>query len=78
MKEFMLTTIDNPYDPFTQFSDWYKFDTLNGYNSSELLDRLTFTSDSNPEFITQSQINQAIDQVLEINPNGMYTKVARE
>jgi len=29
----MLTTFDNPYDPFTQFDKWLLFDMEKGYNS---------------------------------------------
>ena len=36
----MLTTIDNPYNPFTQFSKWFMFDTEKGYNSCGYLDRI--------------------------------------
>lgn len=25
--ETMLTTVDNPYSPFTQFTQWYNYDT---------------------------------------------------
>ena len=27
-----LTTIDNPFDPFERFSDWFLFDVGKGYN----------------------------------------------
>ena len=74
----MLTTIDNPFDPFEDFNQWYNFDVSKGYNSSELLDRLTFTSEVSPEFVTQSQINEAIDKIVSLNPNGMYKKVTKE
>ena len=31
-EEYMLSTIDNPWNPFTNFTDWFSFDTLRGYN----------------------------------------------
>lgn len=41
-----ITTFDNPYNPFEQFSDWFLFDVEKGYNTcaylgSELLTLLT-------------------------------------
>ena len=39
-----LTTLDNPFDPSTEFQEWYAFDRLMGYNTVELLARRTFTS----------------------------------
>ena len=30
-KECMLTTIDNPFDPFEQFDEWLMFDKQKGY-----------------------------------------------
>ena len=31
MEESMLTTIDNPYDPFEEFDDWRSYDEREGH-----------------------------------------------
>ena len=31
-KQMMLSTVDNPYDPFSEFDKWYAFDICHGYN----------------------------------------------
>ena len=46
MAQVMLTTIDNPYDPFEEFDQWYSYDMDAGYNSCAYLARVSFTSDS--------------------------------
>ena len=45
MKEVMLTTFDNPFDPFEQFDEWEAFDEEKGYRSCSLLARIAKTSD---------------------------------
>ena len=42
-EEYMLTTVDNPFDPFTQFDQWLSFDTAQGHNTPGLLDQVTIT-----------------------------------
>lgn len=44
-KTCMLTTVDNPFDPFEQFTSWFLFDTEKGYNSCSYLARIARTSD---------------------------------
>ena len=40
-----LTTIDNPYNPFKNFNQWFLFDVQKGYNSCSYLARVARTSD---------------------------------
>ena len=71
----MLTTIDNPYDPFTNFNEWYVFDTSKGYDTCGLVARLSHTSSEFSEDVQQKEIEEAIDSFLAIDPLGIYKKV---
>jgi hypothetical protein len=71
----MLTTIDNPYDPFTQYDEWYEFDRSSGYHTPSLLARLTITSNDLSETDQDNAIEIAIDEVVRENVNGVYKKV---
>ena len=75
---FMLSTIDNPYNPFDDFLSWRMFDISEGYFSCERLDRLTIFSDD----MTQKEINEeterAIDAFIEAEPLGIFIKVSKE
>lgn len=78
MRVAMLTTEDNPYDPFTQFDDWKAFDDQKGYNSCSYLARICFSS---PELTQQEQneaFEQAIDEIVALNLTGNYKKVVKE
>lgn len=77
LKESMLTTIDNPYDPFTQFDEWMNWDVSSGYNTSSYLARVVVTSDEISETDQLLAIENAIDGIVRENVNGMYRKVTR-
>ena len=76
--EHMLTTVDNPYDPFDQFDDWYHYDTLHGYNSCSLLERIAKTSDEISEFDRALEVESAIDEIVKENVNGLFKRVTRK
>jgi hypothetical protein len=75
MAVHMLTTMDNPFDPFTQFDEWYQFDESSGYNTTQYLARLTRSSPDLSEADQSVAIENAIDEVVRENINGMYKKV---
>lgn len=78
MIETMLTTFDNPYDPFTEWDPWYAFDEAAGHATSGLLARITVSSNDLPEPVQQQAINDAIDEILREDVTGLYLKVTRE
>lgn len=74
----MLTTIDNPYDPFTQFDEWYAYDESKGYHSCSYLARITKSSDELSPLDEELAIESAIDEIVKMNVLGLYKKVMRE
>jgi len=74
--EFMLSTSDNPYNPFTQFEEWYAFDEGKGYHSSEYLARVVEENDNLSELERILATNLAIEEILQYNLTGNYIKVA--
>ena len=70
-----LTTIDNPYDPFTDFSKWWLFDMSKGYNSCSYLANIAKTCDSFTDEENDEEIERAIDDIIAHDPLNIYKKV---
>ena len=45
MEEVRITTVDNPFNPFTEWDEWFNFDLQKGYRTCEQLASITFLSD---------------------------------
>ena len=73
----MLTTVDNPFDPFDRFDDWYAFDERQGYHTCAYLGRIVRTSDEMSDEQVAQEINRAIDEILRYDAAGIYKKVRR-
>ena len=76
--EFMLTTIDNPFDPFEQFTSWFLFDVEKGYNTCSRLARIANISDELSEKEVDEEIERAIDEIIKYDFMNIYKKVKRE
>lgn len=75
--EVALTTIDNPFDPFEQFNDWFEFDIEKGYYTCSRLARLTNLSDDLSEVERNNEIEKAIDELIKYDFLDIYKKVKR-
>ena len=76
--ECMLTTIDNPYNPFKQFDLWYLYDISKGYNSSAYLARIARTSDQFTDEENNKEVERAIDEIIKYDFTNIYKKVRKE
>lgn len=73
--EYWLTTVDNPFDPTTQFPEWFAFDEARGYHTSGLLARIVRTSDDLSDADQAVAIQEAIAEIVDINALGLYRRV---
>jgi len=83
MAQSMLTTIDNPFDPFTEYDEWLACDedlarrtqraTIWSYLASiaKLSDELSPVDEA-------LAIDNAIDEIIKYNVLGIYKKVTIE
>lgn len=78
MVQCMLTTVDNPYNPFDDFTAWFSFDTEKGYNSCSLLMRIAQVSDEMTDVEENMEIERAINDIIKYDFRDVYKKVSRE
>ena len=74
-RHVMLTTFDNPFDPYSDFDSWLRFDLDKGYNSCAYLDRIAHTSDAMSDNENLAEIERAIDEIIKYDPFNLYKKV---
>lgn len=76
-KETMLTTIDNPFDPFEQFTSWFMFDVEKGYNTCGRLMRIAKVSEDMSEVEKDNAIDEAMETLIKYDFLDIYKKVER-
>lgn len=73
-KQVWVTTVDNPYDPFTQWNSWYRYDEKMGYHTCGRIARLANSSND----LTDAEIEDSIDSAIQrligwYEPYEVYT-----
>lgn len=72
-----VTTLDNPYDYFTQFEQWYNFDTSKGYNTCAYVARICNASNAMSDSDYEDEVERAVDEIIRMNLTGNYRKITK-
>lgn len=75
--EVMLTTFDNPFDPFDDFVSWFMFDVEKGYYTCNLLARIARSSEEFSTIEEKTETERAIDEIIDHDFLNIYKKVTR-
>ena len=76
--EVMLTTFDNPFDPFDDFVHWWLFDIEKGYNTCSKLARIARSSEEFSTIEEDRERERAIDEIIDNDFLNIYTKAIRK
>lgn len=75
--ETMLTTFDNPFDPFDDFDQWFMFDVSKGYYTCSKLARIARSSEEFSTIEQKIEDERAIDEIIDHDFLNIYKKVTR-
>ena len=74
-KGYMLTTLDNPFDPFNDFTSWYMFDCEKGHNTSSRLARIANIDSEMSQKEVDDEMDRAMDLIVKYDLEDKYVKV---
>lgn len=72
---YYLTTIDNPWNPVTNFDEWDDYDrNVLGYCTNAYLARIARTSPSLSGYENELEVTRAMDEIISLNCD-LYKKI---
>ena len=75
MSKARITTTDNPYNPQSEFQQWFLYDTTNGYNTCAYLSRIVKDSEQLSDEENEIENERAIDEIIKLDFMNIYKKV---
>ena len=76
--DVMLTTIDNPWHPFTNFDEWMTYDHEMGYDTLCYLDRIANASEELSDNDYDAAILEGMKEICELNVLGIYKLIHKD
>lgn len=73
---YMLTTKDNPYNPFVDYDLWYAYDTMHEYNTCAYIARIIRDSSDMSDKEYENEYNRAMTEIISRDPLGIYTRIS--
>ena len=74
----MLTTFDNPFNPFVDFSSWYMYDCEKNYNTSSRLARIAIIDSEMTEQEKEDEMERAMNLIVKYDFEDRYIKGTEE
>lgn len=78
MEDLMLTTIDNPWNPFTHFTEWSVYDRQHGYDTCGLLAKKAAYANRLNDEMNDFFIHEAMKEIVTEDPRGIFMIVSPE
>ena len=75
--DYMLTTFDNPYNPYDQFDEWLMFDNEKGYNTCSYLARIANLSGDMTQKEEEDEIQRAINEIIDNDFLNIYRRIRK-
>ena len=75
---YMLTTFDNPYNPFVDFVSWYMFDCEKGHNTSSRLARIANLNSEMTQKEREEEADRAMNLIVSYDEEGIFYKGTKE
>ena len=77
-KELYITTIDNPFDPQTQYDEWRNYDQQLGYNTEQrLASTIDYLQDQARTDDEDLLYELALVEMVRLNPLKVYKIITR-
>lgn len=76
--DVMLTTVDNPINPFTSFTEWYHRDLALGHDTMGLLARVAAVPSDLSEMDRDNAITEAMQEIAHENVTGVHRLVTAQ
>ena len=77
-KQFMLTTVDNPFNPFEDYKSWLSFDNEHNYNTAGRVMRVANVTEEMSSYEENLEIERAIEEIIKNDVLNIYKKVSAD
>lgn len=78
MKVCMLSTVDNPFNPFDEFLNWFMYDSQKHYDSCSFVARQANLKPTMSQIERERETERVIDEIIANDFLGIRIKVERE
>lgn len=75
MAAHMLSTSDNPWNPWTNFKEWNAYDMQAGHHTLAYLARVTVSSEELSQPDQDLDVEHAIEEIIRIHDGELYVAV---